>query len=150
MIYDKVSANNDSFQRAPADVIHMFWSCPSLVNFWVEIFKTLSEVVKEKMEPNHFSALFRVPPTLSPLIKFEKDILSSCTLLARKARRLIVLRWKSPAPPCHTRWIKDVLHFLHLEKIRLSLMGCFLNFRQLWDPFLHFKTTNLKIPFDGF
>ncbi len=34
------------------------------------------------------------------------------------------MKWKSPAPPSHTHWNRDVLYFPKLEKIRLSKVWC--------------------------
>ena len=131
MIYG-VSPTCDRCQQSPANLIHMFWQCPSLHNYWAEFFNTLSEVVGEKIKPNSLSALFGVAPPSPSLSKSKQDVIAFATLLAR---RLIVLNWKSTTPPSHTRWIRDALYFLKLEKIRLSLTGCSSKFGKLWGPF---------------
>ena len=140
-IYDGVTPTCDTCKQSPANLIHMLWHCPSLYNYWTEIFNTLSEVVGEKIEPNALSALFGVaPPSLT---KSKKDMLAFATLIAR---RLIVTNWKSTTPPCYARWIRDTLYFLKLEKIRLSLSGCSNKFGKLWGPFLQFvKRTDLPL-----
>lgn len=40
-----------------------------------------------------------------------------------QATRVILTRWKSPAPLSYTHWIWDMLYFLNLEKLRLSKEG---------------------------
>ncbi len=33
-------------KQSPADHIHMFWSCPRLMDYWSDIFRTLSQALK--------------------------------------------------------------------------------------------------------
>lgn len=125
-IYDGVTPAFDWCKQSPANVIHTLWHSPSLYDYWTTIFNTLSEVVGEEMKPNALSALFGV--AAPSLTKSTKDIIAFATLLAR---RLIVINWKLTTPLCHARWIRDILYFLKLEKIRLSLSGCPNNFGKL-------------------
>lgn len=91
----------------------MFWSCPSLQNYWSQIFKTLSKVLTNHIEPLAFTALFGTLPPSLDMPKYKSDFVAFVTLLAR---RLILLNWKSPKPPTHSLWIKDIFHFIKLEK----------------------------------
>ena len=52
------------------------------------------------------------------------------------ARRLILMKWKSSAPPSHIQWIRDVLYYIKLEKIRSTLRGSVAKFEDTWGPFL--------------
>ena len=131
-IYKYVSSNCDRCHQAPADLIHLLWVCPSLFNFWTMIFNTLSEILGRKLDPNPFSALFGVSASLPSLSLSQKNVIALTTLLAR---RLILMKWKSPAPLSHTHWIWNVLYFLKLEKIRLSLQGRSNVFVKVWGPF---------------
>lgn len=54
------------------------------------------------------------------------------------ARRLILLKWKSRTPPSHIHWIRDVLNFAKLEKIRHLLRGSQAKFSKTWDPFFEY------------
>ena len=67
--------------------------------------------------------------------KSSLDLIAFTTLLAR---RLILLKWKSPVPPTYTHWVKEVLYFLKLEKIRLTLIGKAVSFEKSWNPFLSY------------
>ncbi len=58
---------------------------------------------------------FSVPHSLFLPSHFS-DFVALLTLLAR---RLILLNWKSPHPLFYTRWVKDFLYFMKLEKIRV-------------------------------
>ena len=101
-------------------------------------------IVGERIEPNPWSALFGVVPSLPSLSTVKKDLLAFVTLLAR---RLILLHWKSADSPTHTRWIRDILHFLKLEKLRLSLQGLSDKFNRIWGSFFQF-VKNTKFPLD--
>ena len=105
--------------------------CPSLRRYWTKIFDTMSRSVGITFEPNVMTAVFGIsPPNLS---KYKAHLIAFTTLLAR---RLILMKWKSPAPPSHIHWIRDVLHFIKLEKIRCTLRGSVSKFEDTWAPFL--------------
>ena len=87
------------------------------------------------MSPNAITALFGVWPFPLSLSPADKDLIAFTTLLAR---RLILLKWKSPVPPTYTHWVKEVLYFLKLEKIRLTLIGKAVSFEKSWNPFLSY------------
>ena len=134
-IYDNVSPDCDRCQQSPADLIHTFWLCPSIYNYWTEVFRSISGIVGQRVEPTPLGALFGVFPSLPSLSKLESDVLAFVTLLAR---RLILINWKSPTSPSHTHWIRDILHCLKLEKIRFSLNGTSKRFEKAWGPFFQF------------
>ncbi|KAA0701525.1 LINE-1 reverse transcriptase -like protein [Triplophysa tibetana] len=131
-IYKDVDPMCIRCHQAPATHAHMFWSCPSLFNFWTQIFNSISVCIGVQFDPTACTALFGVlPPTLQ-LPKYKADFVAFISLLAR---RLILLRWKSPAPPSHSSWIRDILQFVKLEKVRCSIHGSLAKFNKTWDPF---------------
>lgn len=139
-IYPNISPSCDRCQISPGNLIHTFWLCPRLFSYWSGIFDTISKVLGREIKPNPFSALFGVyvgPPSLSSV---HSNQLAFMTLLAR---RIILLKWKSPLSPSHTHWIKDVLYFLKLDKIRMTLHGSSDKFIQTWSPLFRLvKQTN--------
>ena len=97
--------------------IHMFWSCPKHYTLWASIFGAYSEMLQRVITPNSVCALFGLTPENRFLIAFS-------SLIARRlCLTLILLSWKNQAPPNFTRWIRDVMHFLKLEKIQYTLKG---------------------------
>lgn len=125
----------DRCKQAPASLLHMFWTCPRLHSFWRSIFNTFSEMLEEPLDPSPLIALFGVAPQTMNLSNYKCNMLAFCTLLAR---RLILFRWKDPLPPTHSLWVKEVMQYLKLEKIRYSLQGSVLRFYATWQPFLTF------------
>lgn len=73
-------------------LFHMYWACPSLVNFWELVLQT----IQHQIEPDPLIAIFGIAPNLD-LPRAKLNMLAFTTLLARRA---ILLRWKD-APP-HT------------------------------------------------
>ena len=63
-------------------------------------------------------------------IKFN-FMIAFTTLLAR---HLILLNWKRPVPPSHTRWLKEIMFYLKLEKIKYTLRGVTDTFERVWRP----------------
>lgn len=112
-IYPHIDPVCDRCKLAPASLIHMFWSCPSLQSYWSNIFGTLSEVLGVTLDLNVLLALFGVMPTTVTLQKSKADFAAFLMLLAR---RLILFRWKSPSPPSFESWIRDALHFSTLHE----------------------------------
>ena len=129
-VFDNIDPSCEKCHQTPASHVHMCWSCTSLHNYWTSIFSTLSEVTGTLIEPNAITAVFGIPNL--PLPRLKADLIAFATLLAR---RLILTRWKSPTPPSHTMWIRDIFNNLQLEKIRYTLRGSAGKFRSVWGPF---------------
>ena len=124
--------------QAPATLGHMFWACPKLHTFWSEIFNTFSYVCKKKIDPDPVISVFGVAPSDSGLTRHQSDLIAFSTLLAR---RLILFNWRCAAPPSHSRWVREVMAFVKLEKIRCTIQGhsgySSLNrFQKTWNAFL--------------
>lgn len=131
-IHKDVDPSCDRCHQAPANHVHMFWSCSALLSFWRDIFASLSQVTGKVIEPNPMTALFGTPPPPVPPSSSDATFIAFVTLLAR---RLILLRWRSPSPPSHTLWIKEILNHVKLERIRCVLSGSLRKFHKIWDPF---------------
>lgn len=131
----------------PADLIHMFWLCPNLSTFWTTIFKAYSDMFGTRLDPDPISALFGVVSEESRAVLPLKAhvVIAFTTLLAR---RLILFKWKQNTPPSFTHWVKDVMYFLHLEKIKYTLRGSSQSFLKIWRPFLDYYDT-LQVPLDS-
>lgn len=121
----------DRCHSGSATLIHMFWSCPALSSFWQQIFNSLSAIISFDIPLCPLTGLFGIFLPGHSLPSHTSDFVAFLTLLAR---RLILLNWKSSHPPSHTHWIRDVLYFMKLEKIRYSLHRPSTIFDNLWQP----------------
>ena len=119
----------------PADLIHMFWSCSNLKSFWTSIFNAYSQMLQVNLPPDPLCDLFGYSQKIHHCPKKAHILIAFTSLIAR---RLILLLWKSQTPPTFNRWIKDIMHFLKLEKINFTLKGSLQDFRTVWTPFLKY------------
>lgn len=87
-------------------------------------------------------ALFGVPSDVYALNKPQCDFLAFCTLLAR---RLILLKWKDAIPPSHSQWVRSILLYMRLEKIKYTLRGSTSKFNEIWQPFLGYIEEKLEL-----
>ena len=59
-IYPNSDASCNRCHHTPANLTHMFWSCPALVTYWSMIFKTISEALNTDFLPNAAVAIFGI------------------------------------------------------------------------------------------
>ncbi len=122
-------------ETEPATLLHSFWSCPKLSDFWRKIFRCFSVIFSLPLDPNPLTALFGILPESINLNTLQADSVALATLLAR---RLILMNWKSAAPPPYRQWVFDVLHALRMEKIRFAIKQKPKLFLKVWSPFLEY------------
>lgn len=133
-IFPNIDASCERCRNPSADLIHMFWSCPTLKAYWSTIFNTLSEALNVELQPNAAMGIFGVTDRgHRTLRKSHKNIIAFTTLLAR---RRILLHWKSKKPPKAALWFSDLTQFIQLEKIKYALKGSKETFCAVWDTFL--------------
>ena len=94
---------------------HMFWPCPSLVDFWASIFDCLSVLCNKPVKPNPLTTLFGVTPSEICTTNTQKRAIAFCSLITR---RVILMNWKSDKCLPFRRWIQEVLSLLQLGKIK--------------------------------
>lgn len=91
----------------PADYVQMFWSCPRL---WSSIFEAYSKLMPVQ-------CVLSLDKAWTPLKRNDNAIVVFTSLLAGRS---ILLSLKAQNRPSITRRIKDIMHFLRLEKIRYT------------------------------
>ena len=65
-IYPSIEPLCPRCRGQPADLIHMFWLCPNLSSFWVNVFNAFSEMFGTRFDPNPVCALFGLTPEQPP------------------------------------------------------------------------------------
>ena len=79
--------------------------------------------------------------TITSCIEVKTGYIKSHTVVTFTtllAQRLILLNWKGPKSPSHTRWLKDVMYHLKLEKMKYSLRGNVREFYSTWGSFMDY------------
>lgn len=140
-MFPDIDPSCDKCHLEPANLTHMFWTCPALSLFWESVFESLSAITSVNIHPSPLIGLFGVLPPDYSLPSHFAELVAFLTLLAR---RCILMNWKGPRVPSHTLWIKDVLFFVKLEKIKHCLRGSMVKFSKIWFPFFeHVKSLQL-------
>ena len=105
------------------------------IDFWKSIFSSISKAlnINPPIDPSPSVALLNLPPTNIPLSKRQKDALAFATLIAKRS---ILMAWKSPQPPSHVHWMRDLMNCIHLEKIRYTRRNKTEQFQFTWGPFI--------------
>ena len=99
---------------SPADLTHMFWTCPHRTTYWDKVLKVLSDSLSLNLIPNAWMCIFGVQGDGDKnWINKHKNRIAFSTLWAR---RRILMDWKSHHPPNCSMWLRDLV-FLKLEKV---------------------------------
>ena len=122
----------DRCKQEPASLLHMFWTCSKLQNYWKNIFDVLAKACGVILKPCAFIAIFGVNVD-GRLTKDQTSLIAFSTIMAR---RRILLNWKNAQPPAYGHWVRDVMYHIQLEKIRCTLKGSVQKFYDVWKPFL--------------
>lgn len=111
-MFQDIRPNCDKCQSPNSSLSHMFWTCPSLENFWRNIFQTLSLTLDTVKEPDPLLALFGVMKD-GGLPKTKRAALSFALPLACRS---ILLRWKGTYLPTHSQWLQDLMSCPEVRK----------------------------------
>ncbi|KAJ1110459.1 hypothetical protein NDU88_007810 [Pleurodeles waltl] len=114
-IYYTTKAHCPRCHTANPDLLHMFWSCPSLTQYWNAIGATVVEVMDESVElsPAYFLL------GLYPLNRIAKVRMRFMDLVLLLAKHQLTRRWKSPHAPSLLSWKDEVLHWSQAESATL-------------------------------
>ncbi len=127
-------ACNRCFQM-PCNLMHMFWTCSKLSNYWQSFFKSISDILGISVSPSPQIAIFGVPPDELGTTSMQDNVIAFASLIAS---RKILLSWKSSQPPSFKSWLHDLLFLLKLEKIKFSLRGHPEKFYSHWKSLLDY------------
>ena len=84
-IYSTVADSCNRCHNSPADLTHMFWSCPHLTTYWNKVLKVLADSLSLNLTPNAWMCIFGVQGDGDKtLINKHKNKISFSTLLARR------------------------------------------------------------------
>ncbi|XP_059927376.1 LINE-1 retrotransposable element ORF2 protein [Gadus macrocephalus] len=134
-IYQGADPTCPRCKQVPANICHMFWSCPRLKEFWTKFFETFSSIYDKNIEPGPLAAIFGVAPGETQLTIAQRKAIAFSSLLAR---RLILFNWIKAAPPTHKRWVEEVMAHLKLEHLRFTLQGNTKRYSKVWQPFISY------------
>ncbi|KAK5611261.1 hypothetical protein CRENBAI_019609, partial [Crenichthys baileyi] len=85
----------------------MYWSCPSLGQFWTDVFYTLSSIFRVAVTPSPLLALIGISGGEVHLPASKRQVLSFCSLLARPVRSRLVEDFCVFAAAGDSYWVFD-------------------------------------------
>lgn len=132
-IYPSISPLCDRCKSAEGSLAHLFWTCPSLYNFWSEIFKWFSDIYNCEFKPDPNIALFGYSRSLLTQSFSVQNTFMYGVIIAK---RLILRLWKSETAPTFKDWLSELTGVLHLERLRYGLLNRLKVFFKIWQPFL--------------
>lgn len=113
----------DKCESEDASLIHMFWTCPKLKTFWMDIFQPLSLILEYHMDPNPLVSIFGTNGEADARLTLS---VSFASLVAKCA---VLLRWTG---------LRRLMCYLSLEKICYSISNTTGKFYKVWRQFLKY------------
>lgn len=128
-------------KRDHGDLLHMLWRCPILHVYWKGVTYTLGAVfrVSIPLDPRHCIL------NLLDELEWDSHVREALTRALFVACKLIMMHWRSEAPPSFKGWITALGNILKMEKIIYQHRGCSKKIEKLWEPWLG---TNGLVPDD--
>lgn len=83
-LYPNMEPSCEKCKSAPASLLHMHWTCPSLITFGTSVFQTISETLYHQIEANPLTAIIGIVPD-SDLLKAKLNVLAFNSFLAQRA-----------------------------------------------------------------
>lgn len=122
-------------QAEKGTLLHVFWSCSKLTNFWQTIRTTMQKFTDYNITND--PAFFLLHASNIPTKTYKKSVIGH---LLDAAKACIPLNWKSPKPPTIDLWIKKLEEIKKMEDLIHTAQNRhekFSNTWQLWNMFIY-------------
>uniref|UniRef100_A0A8C5Q7B2 Reverse transcriptase domain-containing protein n=1 Tax=Leptobrachium leishanense TaxID=445787 RepID=A0A8C5Q7B2_9ANUR len=129
--------------RSPGTLLHIWWTCPLITNYWDAIFQIINEITDLALIPSPQVALFHLVPLSS--LTYRKSL---AIQLFNVAKAQIPKKWRSTEPPSITEWIRAVEGVREMEEQCLSLENKYDKYFALWYWWLDFLAKRGSKPTD--
>ena len=113
--------------------MHEFWTCSKLLDFWSAVFETVNVRLHLSLPVSPELVLLGVQDD-EQRPRYVKLLLSLLFFYAKKA---ILLKWTSRAPPTVGAWMDAVNAVLPLYKMTYMNWGCPWKFERVWGPWIN-------------
>lgn len=121
-------------QQEKGTLIHIFWSCPRIQNFWKEVRRIIQKFT-DRTVPDE-PAYFLLHATDTPARVYKKSIVRH---LLDAAKACIPLNWKSPHPPSIGLWLKKIEEINKMEDLILTNQNRQERYSKTWQLWNIFK-----------
>lgn len=129
-IYPDRSPNCPRCQSPDSTYMHMFWTCPRIVQFWETIFESIDIRLQLTLPILPELALLGIHED-DQRPKYMKTLIS---LLLFYAKKEVLKKWASPSPPKVETWDSTINAILPLYEMTYTSRGCPQKFDRIWLP----------------
>lgn len=133
--YPDVSPLCDKCKSAEGSLLHSFWECPLIQQFWSSIFFFYSAVYQRDIAPDRDMVLFGCSMETQ---SFPQQLRSALVLGTVVAKRLILAEWKTSSAPRFNTWLNEIVNIISLEKLRFINTGTQKKWEETWTPLLKY------------
>lgn len=117
-------------------LLHIWWECPLIQNFWKEIHRLRVQITTFKIEFSPTQLLLH--DSTIP----KKDYHQSLSLHLLNAMKMFLpVHWKSPNPPTTAEWIRRVNKVADMEELIHQTKDTSTKYHKMWACWQHFQTT---------
>lgn len=93
-----------------ATIIHIWWECPIIMEYWKEVLNNIKEITGEEIEQNIWTCLFHIYN--KPKKQYRKSIIPN---LLNAAKALIPKNWLKSGKPDIRNWLKEIDYHYKME-----------------------------------
>lgn len=136
-IFPQVSSLCWRCQGAEGTMVHIFWECPGLKEFWKMASETINEISGVSLGENPAAFLLYDVPV--PTEKYKNSLLRH---LLTAAKACIPALWKSTSSPTRSQWLGRVTEIQQMENLTMMLREQEDKYRKVWTPYITYREQN--------
>lgn len=123
--------------HSPADAEHIFWHCPHVRRFWVDITSCIAELISVPIPTTVRVCLLGLVDDVVPTHAMRTML----NVLLLYGRKVILLAWKKPEAPSISSWKGLVNSMLPYYKATYEARGYLKKFDRVWQTWFKSSTT---------
>lgn len=120
-------------QKDEGTLLHIFWSCTKLKNFWTMV-RSISQKFMDYQIPNDPAFFLLHVSSITPK-KYKKSILRHLTT----AKSCIPVLWKQQSPPSISMWLQKVENINKMEDLIMTAQNRQAAYQKTWTLWNMFK-----------
>lgn len=129
--------------RRGADFAHLTWACNKIQTYWVEVFRAITMMVGQQMQPSPMLALLGYVKLL------KKGIRRFIAIAILLAKQQISLHWGGTACPTIKGWLKDLQYCQVTSEDYATLLPLISRPRNIWQPLKDYLLTYPIVKYSG-
>lgn len=121
-------------EKEPGTLIHIWWQCPALENFWTEVRDIIRQITETQINLDAACCLLHI--SNFPYKRYKKSLTIH---LLNAAKALIPTRWKNTQAPSIKEWLRKVSEICRMEDFLAQTSDSIERYHKIWTPWLLFR-----------